>query len=57
MFTVKIDTGNAAYTDSPEYEIASNLEAIVEDLKFGVRRGRVMDHNGNTVGTWELSED
>lgn len=57
MFTVKIDTDNAAYTDSPEYEIASNLEAIVEDLKFGVRRGRVMDHNGNTVGTWELSED
>ena len=57
MFTVKIDTGNAAYTDSPEYEIASNLEAIVEDLKFGVRRGRVMDHSGNTVGTWELSED
>lgn len=57
MFTVKINTDNAAYTDSPEYEIASNLEAIVEDLKFGVRRGRVMDHNGNTVGTWELSED
>ena len=57
MFTVKINTDNAAYTDSPEYEIASNLEAIVEDLKFGVRRGRVMDHNGNTVGTWELNED
>ena len=57
MFTVKINTDNAAYTDSPEYEIASNLEAIVEDLKFGARRGRVMDHNGNTVGTWELSED
>lgn len=57
MFTVKINTDNAAYTDSPEYEIASNLEAIVEDLNFGVRRGRVMDHNGNSVGTWELSED
>lgn len=57
MFTVKINTDNAAYSDSPEYEIASNLEAIVEDLNFGVRRGRVMDHNGNSVGTWELSED
>lgn len=57
MFTVKINTDNAAYADSPEYEIESNLEAIVEDLKLGVRRGRVMDHNGNSVGTWELSED
>ena len=57
MFTVKINTDNAAYTDSPEYEIASNLEAIVEDLKFGFRSGSVTDHNGNTVGTWELSED
>ena len=57
MFTAKINTDNAAYADSPEYEIASNLEAIVEDLKFGFRSGNVMDHNGNTVGTWELSED
>lgn len=57
MFTVKIDTDNAAYTDSPEYGIASNLEAIVEDLKFGFRSGNVMDPNGNTVGTWELNED
>lgn len=57
MFTVKINTDKAAYTDSPEYEIASNLEAIVEDLNHGLRRGRVMDHNGNSVGTWELSED
>lgn len=57
MFTVKINTDNDAYTDSPEYEIASNLEAIVEDLKFGSRSGRIMDHNGSSVGTWELSED
>ena len=57
MFTVKINTDNAAYTDSPEYEIASNLEAIVEDLKFGFRSGRITDHNGNSVGTWELNED
>lgn len=57
MFTVKIDTDNAAYTDSPEYEIASNLQEIASDLNNGVRRGRVMDHNGNSVGTWELSED
>ena len=55
MFTVKIDTDNAAYTDSPEYEIASNLEAIVEDLKFGFRSGNIMDHNGNTVGSWEIT--
>lgn len=57
MFTVKINTGNAAYTDDPEYEIASNLREIASDLNNGVRRGRVMDHNGNSVGTWELSED
>lgn len=56
MFTVKINTGNAAYTDSPEYEIASNLQEIASDLNNGVRRGRVMDHNGNSVGTWELNE-
>lgn len=57
MFTVKINTGNAAYTHDPEYEIASNLQEIASDLNNGVRRGRVMDHNGNSVGTWELSED
>ena len=57
MFTVKINTGNAAYTDSPEYEIANNLQEIASDLNNGVRRGRVMDHNGNSVGTWYLSVD
>ena len=57
MFTVKINTGNAAYSEDPEYEIASNLQEIASDLNNGVRRGRVMDHNGNSVGTWELSED
>lgn len=57
MFTVKINTDNAAYTEDPEYEIASNLQEIVSDLNHGLRRGRVMDHNGNSVGTWELSED
>lgn len=55
MFTVKINTDNAAYTDSPEYEIASNLEAIVEDLKFGFHSGSVRDRNGNTVGSWEIT--
>lgn len=57
MFTVKINTDNAAYADSPEYEIASNLEAIVEDLEFGFRSGSVRDRNGNTVGSWEIAED
>lgn len=57
MFTVKINTDNAAYTNDPEYEIASNLKEIAAELDFGVRRGRVMDHNGNAVGTWELNED
>lgn len=57
MFTVKINTGNAAYTEDPEYEIVCNLQEIAADLNHGVRRGRIIDHNGNSVGTWELSED
>lgn len=57
MFTVNIDTTNAAYSEDPEFEIASNLQDIIYALHNGLRRGRVIDHNGNSVGTWELSED
>lgn len=56
MFTLKIDTDNAAFSEDPGYEVASILKKIVQKLERGETEGVAMDTNGNKVGRWELEE-
>ena len=54
MFTVRIDTDNAAFEDYPTEEVARILDRIAGDLREGEESGVCRDINGNTVGGWEL---
>lgn len=53
MFTLRIDTDNAAFGDNPRGEIARILRHVAGKLE-GFDHGQIGDHNGNTVGEWFL---
>jgi hypothetical protein len=60
-FFVEIETDNAAFEDSPGSEIARILRGIasrVQDVRGEVadEEFRVMDVNGNKVGTWGFAD-
>lgn len=57
MFTLKINTDNAAFDDSDkELEIARILKEVIRDLESGdyLKRYTIRDINGNIVGEYEL---
>lgn len=54
MFTLTIETGNAAFQDGPE-ELARLVERVADALRDGRTRGPVIDTNGNRVGSWEMT--
>jgi len=67
MFRLAIDTANDAFTAHPDegkflqveksrLEVARILRETANDLDVGLLCGFVVDSNGHTVGTWELSE-
>lgn len=52
VFRVKIETGNAAFSDgNRNYEIARILRELADKLEHGHEPATVRDINGNTVGT------
>jgi len=51
-FTIRIDTGNAAFTDDPGDEIARILERIADEVRNGRIAGRMSDINGNSVASF-----
>lgn len=57
-FTLKIDTGNAAFDGEQASEVAIILRELAGKLDMGGYNGggnaRVLDTNGNTVGEWNL---
>lgn len=59
MFTLTIETNNAAFEDGRGYEIARILRDLadsVEEVGAEIYSARgVYDYNGNRVGSWELS--
>jgi hypothetical protein len=58
MFKIEIETGNAAFEDdNRNYELARILRQIAERLESGEDAGRVLDINGNKVGSFEMEED
>lgn len=54
MFSVKFETGNAAFDDDPAWECCEILQRIRARLAAGEVSGGIMDSNGNKIGTWEL---
>lgn len=60
MLTIKIKTDNASFHDSnglpcPGPECARILRIIEADLRAGSYAGVLMDANGNSVGTFKLT--
>lgn len=57
--TIKIQCDNAAFSDSPEPEVARILLELADDLAFHsliAMDGQALhDFNGNTVGTITVS--
>lgn len=54
-FTVKIETGNDAMR-TPQ-NVAAALVRIAAHLHSGRDSGKIMDANGNSVGTFEFIPD
>lgn len=57
MFTLEIDTGNAAFADAPATEIARILREVARTLEDGGYTAKLLhDVNGNCVGSWRVVE-
>ena len=54
MFTLMIETENAAFSDNVAEEVAMILGQVRQHLRRGDIEGRCRDVNGNTVGSWKL---
>jgi len=55
MFTVQFKTQNAAFQQGRETsEIKRILEDIADKMARGFGGGKIIDVNGNTVGSWIL---
>ena len=55
MFTVTIETDNAAFNDDPGAELADILGKLADTVRttgLSGYNGKVRDTNGNTVGVW-----
>ncbi len=58
MFTLTIETDNDdfRYRNSRD-AVAELLRLVIRDLYDGSREGKVHDLNGNTAGSFTLTED
>ena len=48
---IGFDTENAAFEDTPEVEISRILQKLAHDIAAGREPGRIIDINGNSIGT------
>lgn len=62
MFTMEIETGNAAFHDEdPELdnyalcmELIRNLREVTTQIGNGKTEGNIVNVNGNRCGKWEI---
>jgi len=57
MFKLEFSTDNAAFEDDPAGEVADILVDIRSKVMSGRKAGRIMDSNGNKVGSWEMNDE
>jgi hypothetical protein len=55
LFHLSIETDSAAFEDNPD-ELARLLEIAAEKVRDGRSDGRLVDVNGNTVGTFATDD-
>lgn len=55
MFTLKVETDNAAFAADMSGEITSILAQVIGALKTDKHADTIRDSNGNTVGHWSLT--
>jgi hypothetical protein len=55
MFTLTIETDNAAFEESP-HELVRLIEIAAEKVRDGSADGRLVDINGNTVGQFTTDD-
>lgn len=55
MFTLTIDTDNAAFQDSMTEEVGRIMADVVDALSVGKTEGKVRDYNGNVVGEFKVT--
>ena len=49
-----MDCDNAAFDDAPASEIARILRSVARKVEQGAEGGKLIDVNGNTVGSWRV---
>jgi len=54
MFTLQIETANAAFDGAPDEEVARILRRVASQIESGYTDGRCKDVNGNSVGVFAL---
>jgi len=53
---LEVQCDNAAFGDAFEGELARILRVAADRIEQGADRGHLRDANGNTVGTFKLTE-
>jgi hypothetical protein len=56
-FTLSIRCDNAAFTENLENEIARILRVVTNRLDRGIATAKLLDANGNTVGSFALDDE
>jgi hypothetical protein len=56
QFNFQINSGNAAFEDEPQIEIARLLRAAADTVENDVMDGVLIDFNGNRVGSFTYNE-
>lgn len=60
-FTIEVDSGNQSMVDDPKAEllrILDNLKSKIENVDFEIGDSeRILDLNGNNIGSWDLTID
>lgn len=57
MFTLSFETGNDAFAEAPELEIARILGVVRLRIVEGHHEGKIVDLNGTSVGTWSFEDE
>jgi len=58
MVKIEFKTDNDAFAnDNDEWEIARILQLIARQIQDGYDNDKIRDINGNTIGSWEITEE
>jgi len=55
-FKIKFNMDNDAFIQDPVGEVSNILQGIANRVLFGDIFGKVLDHNGNTIGEWKFTD-